>query len=78
MSIESKEDLIALRKIGRIVARVLQAMKSEVRPGRKTAEIDQVALDPVAHRDGGREITVGAASGYFMRLRMPSSSSTLL
>ena len=43
MSIESRADLIALRKIGIIVASALRAMKAEVQPGRTTAEIDRVA-----------------------------------
>jgi methionyl aminopeptidase len=43
MSIESRADLIALRKIGIIVAAALRAMKAEVQPGRTTAEIGRAA-----------------------------------
>jgi methionyl aminopeptidase len=40
MSIESDEDLIALRKIGRIVANCLQHMGARLEPGITTQEID--------------------------------------
>jgi methionyl aminopeptidase len=42
MSIESENDLIALRKIGRIVARCLQYMGSKLEPGITTLELDQL------------------------------------
>ncbi len=42
MSIENENDLIALRKIGRIVARCLQYMGSKLEPGITTLELDQV------------------------------------
>lgn len=42
MSIESEEDLIALRKIGRIVANCLQAMGRALEPGMTTGELDFV------------------------------------
>jgi len=41
MSIESQQDLDKLRRIGRIVALVLQQLKGEVRPGITTAELDR-------------------------------------
>lgn len=40
MSINSEEELEALRKIGRIVARCLQHMQSKLEPGMTTAELD--------------------------------------
>ncbi len=42
MSVESEKDLIALGKIGRIVANCLQAMGRVLEPGMTTAELDLV------------------------------------
>lgn len=42
MSISSEKDLIALRKIGKIVARCLQLMQSKLEPGMTTAELDAI------------------------------------
>jgi len=42
MSINSEKDLIALRKIGKIVARCLQHMISKLEPGITTAELDEI------------------------------------
>lgn len=42
MSIESEADLIALRKIGRIVANCLQAMGRALEPGMTTRELDEI------------------------------------
>lgn len=42
MSIQNENDLIALRKIGRIVAQCLQYMGSKLEPGITTAEIDEL------------------------------------
>ena len=42
MSIESEQDLIALRKIGRVVANCLQAMGRALEPGMTTRELDEV------------------------------------
>lgn len=42
MSIESAEDLAALRKIGRIVANCLQAMGRALEPGMTTRELDNI------------------------------------
>jgi methionyl aminopeptidase len=42
MSIESELDLIALRKIGRIVANCLQTMGKALEPGMTTQELDQI------------------------------------
>ena len=41
MTISSDEDLIGLQAIGRIVARVLEAMGKAIEPGMTTAELDQ-------------------------------------
>lgn len=42
MSIENENDLIALRKIGKIVAQCLQCMGSKLEPGITTLELDQL------------------------------------
>jgi methionyl aminopeptidase len=42
MSIETDEDLVALRKIGRIVANCLQHMGTRLEPGISTQEIDEI------------------------------------
>jgi methionyl aminopeptidase len=53
LSIESRADLIALRKIGAIVAQTLRAMKAEVKPGRTTRELDRIG-DAVMKRHGAQ------------------------
>lgn len=53
MSIESPDDLRGMRAIGRIVARALEAMAAEVRPGITTGELDEIAA-AVAARSGAR------------------------
>jgi methionyl aminopeptidase len=42
MTLSSDEDLIALQKIGRIVALTLQLMKDNLQPGMTTAELDEI------------------------------------
>lgn len=42
MSIQNENDLIALRKIGKIVAQCLQYMGSKLEPGISTQELDQL------------------------------------
>ena len=42
MSIESEHDLIALQKIGRIVAMAREEMLSSVQAGITTAELDRI------------------------------------
>jgi methionyl aminopeptidase len=42
MSIESEADLIALKKIGRIVANCLQTMGKALEPGMTTHEVDEI------------------------------------
>ncbi|MFL5814068.1 MAG: type I methionyl aminopeptidase [Bdellovibrionia bacterium] len=42
MSIESEADLIALKKIGRIVANCLQTMSKALEPGMTTQELDEI------------------------------------
>jgi methionyl aminopeptidase len=45
MIIKSEEDLIGLRRIGKIVALVREEMIKNIRPGITTAELDTVALN---------------------------------
>ncbi|MBI4785516.1 MAG: type I methionyl aminopeptidase [Chloroflexi bacterium] len=42
MSIDSENDLVALKRIGKIVALALQAMSASVRPGMTTAQLDAI------------------------------------
>lgn len=42
MSINSEKDLESLRKIGKIVARCLQHMRSKLEPGMTTRELDEI------------------------------------
>lgn len=42
MSIRSEQDLEGLRRVGRIVARCLHLMQSELEPGMTTAELDAI------------------------------------
>src|SRR3954454_24606644 len=43
MSVETPEELAGLRRVGRLVASTLRALRREVRPGVTTAELDAVA-----------------------------------
>jgi len=45
MSINGPEELAAMQAAGAVVCRMLAAMKSAVRPGITTAELDQVGAD---------------------------------
>ncbi|MGL4287802.1 MAG: type I methionyl aminopeptidase, partial [Phreatobacter sp.] len=42
MTISNDDDLIRLQAIGRIVARVLEAMGAAIEPGMTTAELDGI------------------------------------
>ena len=42
MTIESKQDLVGMRAVGRLVALALQEMKNAVRPGMTTAQLDDI------------------------------------
>ena len=53
MSIETEEELEALRAVGRVVAETLRAMRRRVAPGVSTAELDGVA-GAVLRRRGAR------------------------
>src|SRR4051812_45959559 len=43
MSVETPEELAGLRRVGRLVASTLRALRREVRPGVTTGELDEVA-----------------------------------
>lgn len=53
MSIESAQDLIELREIGRIVARALRAMRAAIAPGVTTSHLDGVGASQLK-RSGAR------------------------
>src|SRR5829696_1481284 len=53
MSVETEEELAALRAAGRVVADALRAMSRAVRPWVTTAELDEVGAK-VFHRAGAR------------------------
>src|SRR4030088_530402 len=53
MSIESAEELSALRRVGRVVAVTLDANESAVRVGMATSELDAIAAG-VFRRSGAR------------------------
>jgi methionyl aminopeptidase len=53
VSIKSPEELLALQRAGIIARRVLEAMKSAVRPGVSTAELDEVGA-AVMRKHGAR------------------------
>lgn len=48
MTIDSQEDIAGLKRIGRIVALALQAMKEHVQPGITTAELDEIGAAVLA------------------------------
>lgn len=61
MTIDSEDDLDALKKIGGIVARTLQAMGKALEPGMTTRELDTIGRD-LLEREGARsapELTYG-------------------
>lgn len=51
MSIESPADLIALRKIGQIVAQALTEMRAKTEPGKTTSEIDRAGERVMTRND---------------------------
>lgn len=53
MSIDNEQDLAALRRIGRLVALVLQQMGRAARPGISTRELDELGRS-LLERDGAR------------------------
>lgn len=53
MSIESEQDLAALKRIGRIAGLTLQEMRKHVRPGITTGELDEIGAETLA-RYGAR------------------------
>jgi methionyl aminopeptidase len=45
MSIESPQDLVGLKEVGRVVSLALAAMKKQVRAGISTAELDEIGRE---------------------------------
>lgn len=61
MSIETEEELRALRAAGRVVAEALRAMRRAVRPGIATSELDAVGAEVFRRRGArsGPQLTYG-------------------
>lgn len=53
MTIENDEDLTALKRIGRVVARTLQTMGKALEPGMTTRELDEIGRS-LLEREGAR------------------------
>jgi methionyl aminopeptidase len=53
MTIDSDDDLVALKKVGGIVARTLQAMGKALEPGMTTRELDEIGR-ALLEREGAR------------------------
>ena len=53
MSIETAEQLTALRTAGKVVRKMLEAMRAYVRPGVTTRELDEIGAE-VMHREGAK------------------------
>jgi len=56
--IKSSREVELMREAGRVVAQVLERLKKEVAPGRKTGELDRVAAEEIARR-GARASFLG-------------------
>jgi methionyl aminopeptidase len=50
MSIESKADLVGMKRVGQTVAVVLEAMRSAIREGMTTAELDEIGRAALKRR----------------------------
>jgi methionyl aminopeptidase len=61
MSVETPEQLEGLRRAGRLVARILRALRTAVAPGVSTGELDALATGLLAAAGGrsGPVITYG-------------------
>ncbi len=46
--VKSDDDIAAMRKAGRIVARVLRRLATEVRPGMRTVELDRICVEELS------------------------------
>jgi methionyl aminopeptidase len=65
MSVDGPEALVGLRRVGRLVAATLEALKAAVAPGVSTAELDALAAE--------RFRAAGARSGPIMTYGYPGS-----
>lgn len=66
MTIDSPEDIASLKRIGRIVALALLAMKEKVRPGISTGELDEIGAEILAAH--------GARSAPQLAYRFPGAT----
>src|ERR1700721_4267322 len=66
MSIETPEELEALRAVGRVVAETIRAMRAGVRPGVSTGELDEISAQIFAR--------AGARSGPQLDYGFPGTS----
>lgn len=57
MTVENEEQLTALRRIGRVVALTLAAMREQIRPGMTTAELDEIGARELK-RHGARSAPI--------------------
>ena len=62
MSINGPEELTGMRAAGAVVCLVLEAMKSAVRPGITTAELDEVG----AAHDAAAWSAIGTGAGVWI------------
>jgi len=65
-------ELVALRKAGRIVARVHEAMRRAVRPGMSTAELNAIAED-VIRSHGAVPTFLGRSSSWLVATNVKAS-----
>jgi methionyl aminopeptidase len=65
MSVETPEQLERLRRVGRVVAATIAALREAVAPGRTTAELDAIAAETFAAH--------GARSGPILTYRYPGA-----
>ena len=56
--LKSPREIELMREAGRVVAQVLERLKKEVAPGRKTVELDRIATEEIARR-GARASFLG-------------------
>src|ERR1700754_5305792 len=68
MSIDTPEELAAMRAAGKVVADAMEAMRRSVRPGVTTAELDAIAELNGFYADACISVPVGKARKETMRL----------
>ena len=66
ITIKSDQEIAVMRQAGRIVATVLEVLKSQVKPGMKTEELDDMAAEEVeklGSKQGGLMMIYGLYPG---------------